>query len=70
MSSAAHFPDSGSFQRQSDEFIAWLAQRPNVRINPKIQVADLRSQGAGRGVGMFSDSVGRSVLAFFSAFFC
>lgn len=53
MSCVTHFPDADSFQRQSDEFIAWLAQRPGVRISPKIRVADLRSQGAGRGVGMF-----------------
>ncbi|EAW08682.1 ribosomal lysine N-methyltransferase [Aspergillus clavatus NRRL 1] len=50
MSSTAHFPDSDSFQRQSDEFITWLAQRPGVRISPKIRIADLRSQSAGRGV--------------------
>jgi len=57
MSCVTHFPDADSFQRQSDEFIAWLAQRPGVRISPKIRVADLRSQGAGRGVGMFFLSV-------------
>lgn len=42
------------FQRQSDEFMRWLAQTPGVRINPKITVVDLRSQGSGRGVGMSS----------------
>jgi hypothetical protein len=51
MSSATHFPDADDFQRQSDEFTSWLSQQPGVRINPHIQVADLRSQGAGRGVG-------------------
>ncbi|GFF78169.1 ribosomal lysine N-methyltransferase 4 [Aspergillus lentulus] len=55
MSSSAHFPDSDSFQRQSDEFITWLAGNPGVRINSKINVADLRSKSAGRGVVARSD---------------
>ena len=52
MSTTAHFPDSDNFQRQADEFISWLDGSLGVRINPKIRVADLRSQDAGRGVGM------------------
>ncbi|GFF26551.1 ribosomal N-lysine methyltransferase 4 [Aspergillus udagawae] len=55
MSSSAHFPDSDSFQRQSDEFITWLAGNPGVRINSKISIADLRSKSAGRGVVARSD---------------
>ncbi|KAJ5669270.1 hypothetical protein N7462_010340 [Penicillium macrosclerotiorum] len=50
MSSSAHFPDSPSFQQQSNDFIAWLEANPGVNINPKIVLADLRSTGAGRGV--------------------
>lgn len=53
MSSSTHFPDSPNFQRQSDDFISWLSGKPGVNINPNIAVADLRSQGAGRGVGTF-----------------
>lgn len=50
MSSSAHF-DSSSFQEQSDNFISWLEASPGVNVNPKICLADLRSSGAGRGVG-------------------
>ncbi|KKK14079.1 hypothetical protein P175DRAFT_0550824 [Aspergillus ochraceoroseus IBT 24754] len=50
MSSSAHFTESGSFQRQSDEFATWLASRPGVRVNSKILIADLRGNAAGRGV--------------------
>ncbi|KAL1980304.1 hypothetical protein VTN96DRAFT_4362 [Rasamsonia emersonii] len=55
MSTTTHFPDADCFQRQSDEFVSWLSQKPGVRINPNIQVTDLRSQGAGRGVVARSD---------------
>ncbi|KAL4872035.1 hypothetical protein BDV12DRAFT_5517 [Aspergillus spectabilis] len=50
MSSSTHFPDFGTFQRQSDEFATWLASRNGVRVNPKIRIADLRAYAAGRGV--------------------
>lgn len=51
MSSSAHFPDPASFQKQSDEFVSWLEASPGVNVNSKIILADLRSSGAGRGVG-------------------
>lgn len=51
MSSSAHFPESQSFQQQSNEFVSWLEANPDVNVNPKIFLADLRSTGAGRGVG-------------------
>ncbi|PLB49463.1 SET domain protein [Aspergillus steynii IBT 23096] len=50
MSSTAHFPDPDHFQSQSDQFLHWLAGKQGVQINPKIRLADLRSQAAGRGV--------------------
>lgn len=53
MSSSTHFVDPAHFHRQSDEFMTWLASRPSVRVSSKIQVADLRSADAGRGVGTF-----------------
>jgi hypothetical protein len=55
MSSTTYFSDAEGFQRQSDEFISWLSQKPDVRVNPAIQIRDMRSQNAGRGVGMFRD---------------
>lgn len=54
MSSSAHFPDPSSFQHQSDRFVAWLEASPGVKVNPKICLADLRSTGAGRGVGKYN----------------
>lgn len=51
MSSSAHFSDSPNFQEQSENFISWLEANPGVKVNPKIRLADLRSSGAGRGVG-------------------
>jgi hypothetical protein len=56
MSSSAHFPDSQSFQQQSNEFVSWLEANPGVKVNPKIILADLRSTGAGRGVGKSTPS--------------
>ncbi|KAL4941438.1 hypothetical protein BDV06DRAFT_180669 [Aspergillus oleicola] len=55
MSSATHFTDSNNFQRQSDEFAAWLSSRPGVTVNSKIRIADLRGNAAGRGVVAQSD---------------
>lgn len=52
MSSSTHFVDPNSFDRQSEEFMAWLSHRPGVRVSSKIHIADLRSMDAGRGVGM------------------
>ncbi|KAL4780555.1 hypothetical protein BJX76DRAFT_360746 [Aspergillus varians] len=57
MSSSTHFSDSGNFQHQSDEFARWLSSRPGVTVNPKICIADLRANGAGRGVGAQADIV-------------
>ncbi|KAL4801365.1 hypothetical protein BDV18DRAFT_85506 [Aspergillus unguis] len=50
MSSSTHFPDSDGFQARTDLFAAWLESRPGVTINPKIRIADLRANAAGRGV--------------------
>jgi hypothetical protein len=53
MSNTDHFPDADDFQRQSDGFMQWLSQQPDVTISPKIELRDLRHQGSGRGVGKF-----------------
>ncbi|KAN0073462.1 hypothetical protein V8E54_008682 [Elaphomyces granulatus] len=59
-----HHVELDCFRRQSDEFMRWLAQKPGVRINPKIKVADLRSQGSGRGVVALSNiSSGEELFA-------
>ncbi|KAJ5902528.1 hypothetical protein N7495_003056 [Penicillium taxi] len=50
MSSSAHFPNPENFELQSRDLISWLHVCPGVRINPKINLADLRSKGAGRGL--------------------
>lgn len=38
---------------QLEDFVSWLAKDPRVRINPNVRIADLRSQDARRGIGMF-----------------
>ncbi|PLN83490.1 SET domain protein [Aspergillus taichungensis] len=55
MSPTMHSPSHEDFQRQTDDFMTWLAGRSGVKINPKIRVQDLRSQAAGRGVVAQSD---------------
>ena len=45
-------PDNDPFDHKTEAFLAWLQQRPGVSISPKIQIADLRHIGAGRGIGM------------------
>ncbi|KAJ5778952.1 hypothetical protein N7457_006672 [Penicillium paradoxum] len=50
MSSTTHFPDAEGFQQQSDNFMSWLQATPGVQLNSKIRLADLRANGAGRGV--------------------
>lgn len=53
MSDSSHFGECDRFSQLSDEFMSWLKQRPGVKVSPKIKIADLRSEGAGRGIGMF-----------------
>lgn len=57
MSSTAHFPDAEGFQQQSDNFMSWLQACPDVQLNPKLRLADLRATGAGRGVGKCSKNI-------------
>ena len=45
--------DQDIFQRNSDALIRWFLQNPLAKFNPKVELADLRHRGAGRGLGMF-----------------
>ncbi|KAI9826886.1 MAG: hypothetical protein M1832_005825 [Thelocarpon impressellum] len=40
-----------SFQRTTQAFMEWFMKAPNTIVNPKVRLADLRGQGAGRGLG-------------------
>lgn len=51
MSLPSHFTDDAGFAQLSDGFVNWLKRSPGVRLSPKIQIADLRFESAGRGVG-------------------
>ncbi|KAI5806671.1 hypothetical protein DFH27DRAFT_549109 [Peziza echinospora] len=51
-----------SFNSASREFMEWLRARKGVYINPGITLADLRSQGAGRGVVSNTDLAPESEL--------
>lgn len=53
MSLPSHFAKHHDFAQHSDDFMSWLKRRPGVSVSSKIQIADLRSQNAGRGVGKF-----------------
>ena len=39
------------FVQASTGFVQWFTGWPGTRLNPRIQLADLRAEGAGRGVG-------------------
>jgi SET domain-containing protein 6 len=41
------------FEAQTATFLSWLSEI-GVRINPKMAIKDLRSEGRGRGVGEFA----------------
>ena len=43
--------DDDDFQSKSAAFTSWLQQQ-GASLSSKIQIADLRAQNAGRGVGM------------------
>lgn len=42
------------FEQQNATFMQWLVASRGAEINPKVALADLRSVGAGRGVGSIS----------------
>ena len=50
------------FDRTSTEFIEWFSASDGTRLNPKVQLRDLRDQNAGRAAGMFSDSLQSHLL--------
>lgn len=45
--------EEDDFARTSSNFMSWLQQR-GISVSPKISLADLRDQDAGRGVGTVS----------------
>ncbi|EEQ90134.1 hypothetical protein RJZ56_006799 [Blastomyces dermatitidis] len=55
MSNYSHFGECDRFSQLSDEFMCWLKQSAGVRVSPKIKIADLRSEGAGRGIVALSN---------------
>ncbi|RMZ81583.1 hypothetical protein DV737_g2516, partial [Chaetothyriales sp. CBS 132003] len=50
MASSDEPTDSADFARRSQEFVDWFRNAPGTRLSPKIELADLRHRGAGRGV--------------------
>lgn len=42
--------DGGDFEVDTARFLVWLAE-VGVRINPKMELIDLRKEGRGRGIG-------------------
>ena len=49
MSRLTHF--TGNYGSQhTDEFMAWLKRSPGVSVSSKIQIVELMSKGAGKGV--------------------
>lgn len=51
MSLPSHFAEDASFAQHSNDFMECLKRSPGARVSPKIQIADLRTENAGRGVG-------------------
>ncbi|KAK2865467.1 hypothetical protein FQN49_003551 [Arthroderma sp. PD_2] len=56
MSISMDLTDNDQFNQLSDDFMLWLLQSsPHFRVHPNICIADLRSTGAGRGIGAVRD---------------
>lgn len=39
------------FTNKTNSFLAWLVTQADAIVHPGIEIADLRAEGAGRGVG-------------------
>lgn len=52
------------FTAGTEAFLTWLSE-VGVRINPKMIIEDLRSEGRGRGVGECLELFDFSILSFF-----
>ncbi|RMZ82572.1 hypothetical protein DV738_g1534, partial [Chaetothyriales sp. CBS 135597] len=50
VSSFSEITDSDDFATRSREFVDWFRNAPGTRLSAKIELADLRHRGAGRGV--------------------
>ena len=55
--------DDYPFDWRSGDLITWLEKRPGAQVNPRIQLTDLRSRGAGRGVGNIPRTSLQRILA-------
>ena len=49
--------DDYPFEWRSGDLLTWFKQQPGARLHSGIQLVDLRSRGAGRGVGKVPASV-------------
>jgi hypothetical protein len=56
MSDSALNQRSDRFQHNSSAFLQWFTTTNGTRLNPKLELADLRDSGAGRGVGKYLSS--------------
>jgi hypothetical protein len=50
-SEQAQTNDDQVFAGRSSSFIDWFRSATGTRLNPKIELADLRCRGAGQGIG-------------------
>jgi hypothetical protein len=62
MSDSALDQLSDQFQHNSSTFLEWFTAEDNTRLNSKLELADLRDSGAGRGVGKHLSSCRRKPL--------
>ena len=58
MSDLDHLAESDDFAQRSKEFVEWFRNAEGTRLSDKIELADLRHKGAGRGVGKSFDDPG------------
>jgi hypothetical protein len=51
MGDTTSLSESLDFDQTTANFLAWFAAASGTRLNPKVQLQDLRAQNAGRGAG-------------------